>query len=66
MSKAVTVYPVIGEPPLAPAVQWTVAAPLPAVATTPVGELGIVDGVAGAETDAVPTPTAFVAETAKV
>ena len=65
---AVTVYPVIAEPPLlAGAVHDTAACPLPATAVTAVGEPGIVVGVTavlGAEAGEV--PAAFVAVTVKV
>ena len=66
---AVTVYPVIGDPPLlAGAVHNTWAWPLPAVADTPVGapatvELGVT-AVLGA--DALEGPVAFVAVTVNV
>jgi len=46
----VAVYPVMGLPPSDPgAVQDTVAVALPAVADTPVGASGTVDGVTGAD-----------------
>ena len=66
---AVTVYPVIGEPPLLTgAVHDTWAWPLPAVAVTPVGAPGIVElgvtAVLGA--DALEVPVALVAVTVNV
>ena len=67
----VTVYPVIALPPSDDgAVKLTVACPLPAVAVTPVGELGAVagaDGVTALEADeGAELPTALVATTVKV
>jgi hypothetical protein len=67
---AVTVYEVIGEPPLdAGAAQVTVACPLPGVALTPVGAPGTVatvgvtaaEGLLGGE-----SPSALVATTVNV
>ena len=65
---AVTVYPVIGEPPLlAGAVHDTWAWPLPATAVTAVGEPGIVVGVTAVLADeAGEVPAALVAVTVKV
>jgi hypothetical protein len=59
---------VIDAPPvLAGAVQETVACPLPAVADTPVGAPGTVDGVAAADAvEAAPVPDTFVAVTVNV
>jgi hypothetical protein len=63
----VTVYRVIGLPPLDGAVQLTTAEPLPGVAVTPVGAEGRVAGVTGADGDeGRPVPTALVADTVKV
>jgi hypothetical protein len=65
----VTVYDVIGEPPLAGAVHEMVAWALPPMALTPVGAAGGVGRVGvtlfdGA--DAEPVPTLLVAVTVKV
>jgi hypothetical protein len=61
---AVTVYPVIADPPFeAGAFQVTVACPLPAVAVTPVGAPATVAGVTafdGAETGPDPPTVAAV------
>jgi hypothetical protein len=59
---------VIDAPPvLAGAVQETVACPLPAVADTPVGAPGTVEGVAAAEAvEAAPVPLTFAAVTVNV
>jgi hypothetical protein len=66
-TKGVTVYDVIGLPPLAGAVQETVAEPLPAVAETPVGTPGTAAGVTELDAaDGDPVPTAFVAVTVNV
>ena len=66
-TNGVTVYDVIGLPPLAGAVQETVAEPLPAVAETPVGAPGTAAGVTEFDAaDPAPVPTAFVAVTVKV
>ena len=65
----VTVYDVIGLPPLDGAVQDTVACPSPAVALTPVGAKGAVGpvGVTAAEAaESGPVPIAFVALTRNV
>ena len=65
---AVTVYPVIAEPPVdAGAFQVTVACAFPAVAETLVGAPGTVAGVTALEADdAAPLPTLLVATTLKV
>src|SRR5665648_624107 len=65
---AVTVYPVIDEPPLlAGAVQLTVAEAFPGVADTAVGAPGTVLGVTAAlATDASEVPTLLVAVTVNV
>src|SRR5665648_137387 len=65
---AVTVYPVIDEPPLlAGAVQLTVAEAFPGVADTAVGAPGTVLGVTAAlATDASDVPAALVAVTVNV
>jgi hypothetical protein len=61
------VYPVTVEPSSPAAVHETVADPLPAVAVTPVGASGTVEGVTGLEApEAAPVPSAFVAATVKV
>jgi hypothetical protein len=61
---------VIAEPPVAGALNVTVACALPAVAVTPVGAPGAVTGASGVTlfegADAGPVPTAFVAVTVKV
>jgi hypothetical protein len=64
----VTVYKVIGEPPLdAGAFQVMLACPFPAVATTPAGELGTVTGVMEFDDpDAGLVPTLSVAVTVNV
>ena len=65
----VTVYRVMGLPPLAGAVQLTVAEALPAVAVTPVGAAGAVGatGVTAPDgAEAGPLPTPLVAVTMKV
>ena len=64
----VTVYPVIGAPPvLAGAVNATLACAFPPVATPIVGAPGTVAGVTLFDAaEAVPVPTAFVALTVKV
>ena len=64
----VTVYPVIGSPPVdAGAIHETRALALPRVATTEVGLPGTVAGVTGAEgSEAGPVPSAFVARTVNV
>jgi hypothetical protein len=64
----VTVYPVIGEPPLlAGAVNVTMAEAFPAVAVPIVGAPGTVEGVTEFEAElAGPGPLAFVAVTVKV
>ena len=64
----VTVYDVIGEPPLeAGGVNVTVACPTPAVAVPIVGGPGTAAGVTLFEgADAGPVPTAFAAVTVKV
>ena len=60
----VTVYDVIGEPPLeAGAVNVTVACPLPAVAVPIVGAPGTAPGVTLTAAEAGPVPAAFVAVT---
>jgi hypothetical protein len=60
----VTVYPVIAEPPVAPAVKVTDEVPLPAVAVPIVGACGTEDGVVEAEAlEAIEVPLAFVAVT---
>ena len=58
----------MGQPPLeAGAVQETAAEALPAVATTPVGEPGTVDGVTLLEAiEGKPVPTPLVAVTVNV
>jgi hypothetical protein len=65
-----TVYPVIGEPPSAGAVQVTVADALPAVAAPITGAAGAVtgaDGVTAADrADTGPGPTALTADTSNV
>ena len=64
---AVTVYEVVVEPSSKPGVHVTVAVWIPAVATTPVGASGTVEGVTlfdGAE--AAPVPSALVPVTVKV
>jgi hypothetical protein len=65
---AVTVYPVIGEPPLlAGAVHDTAAWLLPAMAVTAVGAPGTVEGVTAVlGADAVEVPAALVAVTVNV
>src|SRR5665648_799197 len=65
---AVTVYPVIDEPPLlAGAVQLTIAEAFPGVANTAVGAPGTVLGVTTAlATDAGEVPTLLVAVTVNV
>jgi hypothetical protein len=64
----VTVYDVIGLPPLeAGAVHDTVACPAPAVAVTPVGAPGAAAGVTALDAaDAGPVPAEFVAVTVNV
>ena len=66
----VTVKPVRAEPPLlAGAVQATATevVVVPALAVTPVGAPGVVDGMAAAEgAEALPAPTPLVAVTVKV
>jgi hypothetical protein len=63
----VTVYREIARPPLAGAVQETVAEAFPAFAVTPVGESGTVAGVTAVDADdAVLVPAAFVALTRNV
>ncbi len=64
----VTVYPVIGVPPVLPgAVQVTVALASPAIAETPVGAPGTSAGtIATDATEAVLVPAAFVAVTVNV
>jgi len=64
----VTVYDVIGEPPLdRGGVNATVACPMPAVAVPIAGAPGTVTGVTLFEgADAGPVPTAFVAVTVNV
>jgi hypothetical protein len=64
----VTVYPVIGDPPLSGAVQDTVEeAFCPLVAVTPVGGAGAPAGVAGLEAaEDGPVPTGLVAVTVNV
>ena len=64
----VTVYDVIALPPLlAGAAHETLAWVLPAVAVTPVGALGTVDGVTAVDgLDAGPVPLALAALTVKV
>jgi hypothetical protein len=63
----VTVYRVMGLPPLEGAVQLTTAEPLPAVAVTAVGAAGGPAGVTAADCDeGRPVPTALVADTVKV
>jgi len=57
------VYCVIAEPPFDPAAKATDAVPFPAVMTPRVGADGVVKGVADAEEDAGPVPTAFTAAT---
>jgi hypothetical protein len=66
--EAVTVYPVIAEPPLlAGAVHDTPAWALPAVPPTPVGAPGTVRGVTAAlAADAAEVPAALVAVTVNV
>jgi hypothetical protein len=66
--EAVTVYPVIAEPPsLAGAVHDTAAWAFPAVPLTPVGAPGTVHGVTAAEAaDAAEVPATFVAVTVNV
>ena len=60
----VTVYDVIGDPPLeAGGVNLTVACPLPGVAAPIVGAPGTAPGVAFTAAEAGPVPTAFVAVT---
>ncbi len=60
----VTSYPVIGEPPLNPAVHETVASLTPAVASPIVGASGTAIGVTELEiVDIGPVPTAFFAAT---
>ena len=65
---AVTVYPVIADPPLEFGVAHdTVAWPLPDVAVTPVGAPGTVAGIVEAEgAEARLVPIALVALTVKV
>ena len=65
---AVTVYPVIGDPPSEDGgAQVTVAWALPAVAETLVGAPGTVIGVTAADnSDAGLVPRAFIAVTVKV
>ena len=53
----------MAEPPLAGAVQLTLAEPLPDVADTPVGVSGVVTGVMAAEVLAVPFPALLIALT---
>jgi hypothetical protein len=65
----VTVYDVIGRPPLGGAAQVTVAEPSPAVAVTPVGAPGTVGPVGVTEfegSEGAPVPTALVAVTVNV
>jgi hypothetical protein len=65
----VTVYPVIGLPPLEGAVHETATEPSPGVADTPVGTPGAVSPVGVTDPDgaeAGPDPTALVAVTRKV
>jgi len=66
--EAVTVYPVMAEPPLlAGAVHDTDAWVLPGVALTPVGAPGTVDGVTALEADeAAEVPPTLVAVAVKV
>ena len=68
VSVAVTVYPVMGEPPVdVGAVQVTVAVPLPAVAATADGAPGTVIGITELDApEAGPVPTALMAATEKV
>ena len=57
----------MSEPWFEPAVQLTEASPLPAVALTPVGASGTVDGVTAEEAaEAEESPLALVAVTEKV
>ena len=57
----------IAEPSWPAAVHDTVAEPLPAVADTPVGASGTVDGTTAFEAaEAAPVPSALVAVTVKV
>jgi hypothetical protein len=67
-SEAVTVYPVMADPPsVTGAIQVTIAWWLPAVAEGLVGEPGRVAGVtAGEGADGGPSPIALVADTVKV
>jgi hypothetical protein len=64
----VTVYEVIGAPPLSPgAMKLTVACPFPGVAVVIVGAPGIVRGVTAFDaSDGDPVPAAFVAVTVNV
>jgi hypothetical protein len=66
--EAVTVYPVIGDPPsLEGGVKETRALPFPSVAETPVGGLATVAGVAVTETvEESELPTPLVVMTRKV
>jgi hypothetical protein len=65
---AVTVYPVIGEPPLSlGAVKLTVALPLLPLALIPVGTPGAIAGVTGADAvELALVPAALVAVAVKV
>ena len=63
----VTVYEVIAEPPVAGAVQLTVACSFPRVAETDVGASGVVAGVTGSDgEEGAELPTPFLANTVKV
>ena len=63
----VTVYNVMGLPPVEGAVKVTVACAFPATAVGFAGVPGVVTGVTGAEaSDAGPVPWTFVALTVKV
>jgi hypothetical protein len=60
--EAVAVNPVIALPPFAPGTKLTVAEAFPALATSPVGGLGTVDGVTGFDATLYgPAPSRLIA-----
>jgi len=65
--EAVTVYPVMGDPPLnMGAVQLTTEEAFAIVAETDAGALGLVAGITGSDVAPGPEPTPLVATTVKV
>jgi hypothetical protein len=65
--EAVTVYPVMGDPPLnVGAVQLTTEDSFAIVAETDAGALGLVAGITGSDVAPGPEPSAVVATTVKV